>query len=180
MGAGLCAGDAVSFCSTFCSFLTISLWAPPFPACRFCVHHPHQDGGGLPPAQCSDRVRRLCPWPEGAHHLRKSPSGQGDGCGNISGLWGGPCTLAPRKPVSWLPFIQLASCGLGHEPGTLVPAVTFGRDPGPAPHFAPRGAGTGVSNNSGHSVAHWGFVGSLEKMRGPHARLLQSTPAWVD
>ncbi|XP_044783339.2 GMP reductase 1 isoform X3 [Bubalus bubalis] len=36
---------------------------------RFRVHHPHQDGGGLPPAERCDRVRRLGPWPEGAHHL---------------------------------------------------------------------------------------------------------------
>ncbi|XP_070216882.1 GMP reductase 1 isoform X2 [Bos mutus] len=36
---------------------------------RFRVHHPHQDRGGLPPAERCDRVRRLGPRPEGAHHL---------------------------------------------------------------------------------------------------------------
>lgn len=98
------------------------------------MYYPHQDGRGLPPAECCDRVCRLCPWPEGAYHLRKSLSGE---------LRGG------RVSAPWLPFIPSASCGLGSEPGTVVPAVTFGRDAGPSPPYSVvRAAGTLVSNSS--------------------------------
>lgn len=38
IGAGLWDGDGGSFCVTFCSFITISLWGPLFPPCQvLCV-----------------------------------------------------------------------------------------------------------------------------------------------
>lgn len=108
IGAGLCDGDGGSFCIPFCSFITISLWGLPLSPSRFRVYHPHQDGSGVPAAECCDRVRRLGPRPEGAHHLSKCPSGAG------GRVW----EHLRKAPAPWLPFTLLASCGLGSEPGT--------------------------------------------------------------
>lgn len=41
---------------------------------RLCVHHPQEDGGGVPAAQRRDRVCRRGPRPGGPHHLRESLS----------------------------------------------------------------------------------------------------------
>lgn len=46
-----------------CFFVHVSL--------RFCVHHPHEDRRGVPPAQCRDRVRRCSPRLGRPHHLRE-------------------------------------------------------------------------------------------------------------
>lgn len=51
---------------------------------------------------------RLCPWPEGAHHLCKSPSGAGEqvtGGGGHLGIAGPEAALLP------VAFHPVASCG---------------------------------------------------------------------
>lgn len=40
--------------------------------CRVRVHNEDQDRGGLPTTQCRNRVRRLSPWSQRTHYLRKS------------------------------------------------------------------------------------------------------------
>lgn len=107
------------------SFLTVSLWAPLLPPSRLCVYHPHQDRGGLPPTECRDRVCRLRPRPEGAHHLRKCPAGQWGWTWEHLGASGRPLLLDPSS--IWHPV------GLAVSRAPWSPAVTSGGDPGPAP-----------------------------------------------
>lgn len=98
-GQGCVTVTEAPFVSHSAHSLTTSLWGSLLPPSRFRVHHPHQDGGGLPPAECRDRVRRLCPRPQGPHHLCKSPRGAGDELGSVSG-WQGPASRPQGSPAS--------------------------------------------------------------------------------
>lgn len=112
-------------CVEFSSFIAISLWGLLLPPSRLRVHHPHQDRGGLPPAERCDRVWGFRPWPEGAHHLGK-PQGQRVGSPVLGCHAHNLCTL-------WL-----ASCGRGNELGMFM-AVAFGQGTCPAPQLLFRG-----------------------------------------
>ena len=115
-----CVMGEKAHCVESCSVLIISLWGPPPPPFRFRVYHPHQDGGGLPPAERRDRVRRLGPWPEGAHHLGRCPREAG------GPFPGGPCSPAALHLVGE-PVVSGASCGPCSQH-----SVTLNRGTGPA------------------------------------------------
>lgn len=108
IGVRVSAGGRGSSCVTTCTFSTISLWVP------FSCHL-----GSV----CTTRTKTGVGYPQLSAVIECADSAHGLKGHIISvslwwgrelaweppGLQGVPCSSAPRKPVSWLPSIQMAS-----------------------------------------------------------------------
>ncbi|XP_026966719.1 GMP reductase 2 isoform X3 [Sagmatias obliquidens] len=97
---------------------------------RLCVYHPEEDRSWVSTAECSDGVRRCCPWPQRPHHFRKAKSRVGYEAARHLGSLPGLEALVEVDQDSWVPVsFEVGHWdlleGLGHPYSPFIVLLTL-------------------------------------------------------